>query len=337
MKNTIRLIGICAALFTLSCASGLTEEDLNARLAEQEVKFNELLVKKGLIASDTTATSSEDRADSSSNTSQFSDGSKYKSSMYFLSSLDRLMRDYQVFVAPDEELTNMMRCVTDWERSRAPELKRTERALAKKQGQSEEMHRQREAERRRRAWKQYRLDYMWETREDLGPPVFACSCGGQWNYSKSVNSKGRCTARRNCDWRLRGRGRSQGKVYSARPELMTRIETAELTVPERFHCQVSNARYVFDDYLGQSFVGISCSSPDTMHVQLRIYGDQRMVNIGDILSVPLRDAHRDPMGVLYKEEYKGTPYWVVTADATKVNVDQAATCPSRTEILEAAK
>ena len=60
-------------------------------------------------------------------------------------------------------------------------------------------------------------------------------------------------------------------------------------------------------------------------------------HIGDVISVPLRGADRDPNGVLSREPAGRKPgWWVVDADGSTLKVETAAKCPTVAEVVAAA-
>jgi hypothetical protein len=61
-----------------------------------------------------------------------------------------------------------------------------------------------------------------------------------------------------------------------------------------------------------------------------------VVNIGDVVSVPLGDTKRDPDGLLLlwnPTAPKGSPVWTVDADGASLKVEEPAKCPTVDEIL----
>jgi hypothetical protein len=62
-----------------------------------------------------------------------------------------------------------------------------------------------------------------------------------------------------------------------------------------------------------------------------------VINVGDEVSVPLAETHRDPDGVLFRVTERGGSPWTVDADGTALKVDAPAKCPSKDEILASVK
>jgi len=63
-----------------------------------------------------------------------------------------------------------------------------------------------------------------------------------------------------------------------------------------------------------------------------------MVNIGDVVSVPLGETKRDPDGLLLlwnPTAPKGSAVWTVDADGASLKVEEAAKCPSIDDIVSA--
>ena len=110
------------------------------------------------------------------------------------------------------------------------------------------------------------------------------------------------------------------------PEMMRRMETGGVKAPARFSCRVED---VIPEGTAKS---IRCSS-SRVPVSLRIAGDVKAVNAGDLVSVPLAGTKRDPDGVLFKSNPMKNGGWIVDADAASLTVDAAATCPSMDEVL----
>lgn len=108
------------------------------------------------------------------------------------------------------------------------------------------------------------------------------------------------------------------------PELMRRMAVASVEAPARFSCRVA------DIESRKKGLSIACTSFTKIESIIMVSSTPPAINVGDVVSVPLANQHRDPEGVLYKE--KGV--WVVDADAKDIAIETKAVCPSLDEIKQ---
>ena len=254
-------------------------------------------------------------------------------SQAFLTKLDELMADYAPDLPEVQDAGDLLRCVTEDALKNDPALKGARRSLEKKRTASV-----RAREKATQKFRDevvplnYRIDYDWETRKSGGrPPVYGCHITYRNGKEKWLESQSECY------WHVRQRGHAGQKVDPRRirvpgveakptygdgpPELMARIKAASIAVPAHFSCRVLE---VSPKKQGRF---VSCSEDSGIVVK----GDSARVNIGDLISVPLKDTKADPDGVLVK----GGESWVVHAAGSALTVDEHASCPSVEEILAA--
>jgi hypothetical protein len=284
-------------------------------------------------------------------------------SLELLSSFNRLMEGYEPAPPPAENKDDALRCATD---QAAKSDKSLGEVVAKARAAREAAEKARrvvERDFRERVRPlNHRIDYDWRTHGRKQPAQYGCwafSSGGGtvpgWvtrpGYDRSASdcaafsrTAGNFGYAIETDWRVRVPEGPFRFTYSETtdaptmpPELMRRIDLAKLAVPERFVCRVENVRP------SDSFAVVLCRAPLEPAPVVRLTGDAPSINIGDVVSVPLRDARRDPDGVLLKWDGgaalrvpKGAPLrWTLDADGQNVRVEQAAVCPTRDEIRTA--
>jgi hypothetical protein len=258
----------------------------------------------------------------------------------FLASLDKLMENYQPVLPDEVDNTDLLRCTTDYELSQDPDLKKGARGLIAQKKKSTKDRSKKAREFNRGKWIQYRIDYGWESREIKRPARHDCYANGRWqDVSRSLCS--RWNRRRflgyRWSWKVKTAERPPIGFYSREeapyrpPELMTRIRDAQITVPDRFYCKVENA------IKKGSGVRVHCQGEVAKGAYISVAGFMAKVHKGDVISVPLKGTQREPDGLLRKKDGRvdgrTRKVWVIDADASAVQVDEPATCPSREAIL----
>ena len=257
-------------------------------------------------------------------------------SMDFLASLDKLMADYKPTLPEVKDDTNVLACLTDAAMAQDPGLVVASKVLYADVRAAERARSSAEDRFERQKWLQYRLDYGWQTRvattQRLG------KCVSDYSGSSSSSSRSNCTYREhwvsgamldsfgNDDYDSIGQALYSHTTTPAKPELMARLEAAGGVVPDRFSCLVEAAE------VGAKAEGwpliIGCKGSPAAFIS--VSGDSPTVNIGDEVSVPLKDAAADPSGVLAKVG-RGQS-WRIAANKADLRVDTPATCPSDEEI-----
>ncbi len=321
-------VGVAA----LGCKpGGLTTEDVE-RLVDAR------LAARGIGAPSASGSSS---ANSASSAPSSEDGPA-AASLKFLARLDKLMEDY----APTDK-ESLLRCVTSDALKSTPELKKASESV--------------QQERKRKAEEFYstvyplafHYDLDWQTRGAKSPPVFGCwvvttlaghsqtqATDGSWDNTTKPECSGKHTSGPawahdtfEYTWKVKQpegqfvfRYTGIDKPPTQPPELMHRMEAASIKPLPRFSCLV-------DDVVSEKeHKTVKCVSSMTT-ASLRITGELKPINTGDLVSVPLAATKRDPDGVLFKHDPRNKGDWVVDADAASLTVDAAATCPSMDEIL----
>ena len=242
-----------------------------------------------------------------------------------LASLDVLMKDYQPDLPTLTDETDVLRCVTTADLKSDPRLKDVGRTLEKERQASERARRDAAATfRRERLPLDYRIDVGWADRTKKESDRYGCWDSGAGQVWMSLGESQCYNMSNTLVWKLRAPGETRPLYVNGGPELMKRIETARVTVPDRISCRVNDV-VQRDDHRT-----VACDGGP----EIRVYGDVPLAaNVGDLLSVPLKDAKRDPNGVLWKDISGGR--WVVDAEVATVKVDDNATCPTIDEILSA--
>lgn len=291
---------------------GLTTEDV------------ERLVDARLAARGIGAPSASGSSASPASASPSSEDGPAAASLKFLARLDKLMEDY----APIDK-SNLLRCVTSDAMKSTPELKKASESVQR--------------ERRRKAEEFYstvyplafHYDLDWQTRKDA---AVAPTSGRCWDSSKNQWEDDRFNSFANCAYRTQRwvpatpghpawfRYTGSETAPTQPPELMHRMEAASIKPLARFSCLV-------DDVVSEKeHKTVKCVSSNPL-ASLRVTGELKPINTGDLVSVPLAATKRDPDGVLFKHDPRNKGDWVVDADAASLTVDAAAICPSMDEIL----
>jgi hypothetical protein len=281
-------------------------------------------------------------------------------SMNFLAQLDGLMDGYSPILSEEVDSTDLLRCTTDFELSEDAELRQGANKLFQEKKAAEKEREIQQAAFEREKWRQYRIDLQWNERMYV-KDIYAClSCdymgGREWlvvasSYGEYINrstclSWGRDNGPGGCNggddqyyWKLYRSEVTDDFLYSMTesprvPELMARIESTKVPIPNEFHCLVENAEKAKDS------VYIDCKGENPEGTYIVAKGEMRMVHRGDLISVPLAEVKREPSGVLYKKRRKvggsSTMVWAVSADAARVALVTPATCPTKEEILAGA-
>lgn len=263
--------------------------------------------------------------------------SEWERSNDFLAELDRLMSDYKPQLPEVRDDTDVLACVTEAGLAQNENLKAASSALYAdvRKGQKAREEAERAFERRR--WLQYRFDMDWAKRiatKEI-PPQEVCREDYWGDYNCWVTPAKHLDAFGNDDYDRQGQHLYSRTETPDKPELMKRVEAAGLAIPERFWCKVEQAS------VGQESDGwpllVACKGNVTSFITVR--GDAPSVNIGDIVSVPLKDTAFDPMGVLAKVGDGRT--WQITATSDTLKLETPAECPSDETIalkaLETAK
>lgn len=276
-------------------------------------------------------------------------------SLAFLAKLEKLMDGYVPSLPPSETDANLLRCVTSRALTSDPALKSAGDKLITKRDKARKERDKALAELYALS---FRIDHDWRTKKRDIPAVYGCcdTDDGKKNLGNCETSYSAA----GCNsvgglWAVVVPADTGKYVYTrttqaptSPPEVMTSIQDAKLEIPARFACKVDDVGSekmltlaptddpnTFTEKTSQFWI-VSCAAPSALEVVLRISGDLATINAGDVVSVPFAAAHR-PEGVLLKTAGERTLRWTVDADATALTVDVAATCPSVSEIVAAAK
>jgi len=346
----------------LACKANPSPDELN-RLIDQRLADRGLATMPAASASTSPSSSSPSASSSAASAPHppSKEGDAVAASLAFLAKLDELMKDYKpdVPVVEDqvvEDKSDLLRCVTtdarrspDFQKA-ASKLKKMADAAKKQADAAKEQRRRKEAEFYGSRYQlAFRYDLDWATRKGKAVPAqYACF---NVNYSAWTDSFVRdvgvtremCAANNHTpalmfsylEWRVRTPGRSEFFVYSDSetaptqpPEMMRRMDAAAVKLPARFSCRV-------EDVVPDGGVKVVRCASSRTPASLRVAGDVKVVNAGDLVSVPLAGTKRDPDGVLLKTNPVKNGGWVVDADGPSLTVDAAATCPSMDEVLAA--
>jgi hypothetical protein len=285
-------------------------------------------------------------------------------SMAFLHRLDELMKGYEPELPQVVDNTDALRCVTTYAGQTDPRLKDLAAKTAADKKASLAAREQAEREFRDKVRPlNFRIDYDWKTRGIVSPPVYGCWVTGNWSGNaewRDVGSEGSCVRMASyyavsTEWKVKVPGGSLIYTYtrstdppSAPPELMRRIASANVTLPDRFACRVADAVSVGDRVVVRcgeaalhrtSTPPASASETESRYAPIiRLTRSIPLVNIGDVVSVPFANTKRDPDGLLLlwnPTAPKGRPVWTVDADGASLKVEEAAKCPTVDEIVSA--
>ena len=325
MSRFLLAVGISTLL---SCGNNDEMEALQSEM----VTLKQRLVEQNVIKSDEEQAKLDEMEASKP---------EWARAMDFLASLDKVMADYQPVLPDEVDNTDLLRCTTEHEFSLDPDLKKGARGLQQQKRASTKERSKKARDFNRGKWVQYRLDYGWEAREISRPARHACYSGGRWKDYLSRSTCSKWNRRRflgqSWSWREKSPERPPIGVYSREvapykpPELMRRVQGAGIEVPERFKCKVEEAKPKGKE------VRIYCKGDVAKGAYIRVPGAMNKVHKGDVISVPLKGSRREPDGVLQKKDGRvdgrTRKVWVLDADASTLQVDEPATCPSRDDIL----
>jgi hypothetical protein len=266
-------------------------------------------------------------------------------SLLFLARLEELMKDYRPVLPPNDDSSDLLRCITTDALATEPSLQRSAATFEKKRQTAERKRRTAtETFLRDTVPLQYRIDYGWKERGSPKPAVY--SCESDTYVCDACSSKASCDGKAwegyGLKWILKAPEGPFLFTYSGTkdpptkpPELMTRIDDAHIVTPERFACRV------FDVFASGTGRFIVCYTDTKAPTALRVSGKLDTVHVGDVVSVPLAGVKRDPSAVLSLADVarvsEKVRTWLIDADAASVVVDQHALGPSTDEILTASK
>jgi hypothetical protein len=268
-------------------------------------------------------------------------------SIAFLIRLDKLMEGY-VPAVPLRDNAHLLRCLTTHALENDPELRSAGNVLISRREKALK-------ERDRKIQQLYvlstRIDIDWASKRVLIPEIKSCWADGILQYDECCGADGECGPQ---GWRVDVPAERRFLYSQAKeppttpPELMVRVESAKLKPLERFSCLVEDVRTesmltlvangepdVFSERT-LSFAMVDCEAPKPMLISLRVSGDVRSLNAGDVVSIPLANSHR-PEGAVLKIPDDRRLRWIVDGDITELRVDHAASCPPITEIVAASK
>lgn len=368
MGNSVFLL----AIFSLGC--GPTAEEIEATI---DARVEARLLEEKLIKSE-----EEKQAEMAVEEAK----PAWEKSMDFLAELDALMAGYQPTLPDEVDNTDVLRCTTDYELDVDKELKLGARALVKQAQASAKAREKRLRDFEKSKWVQYRIDYGWESRNGVNPikdcffsilePCWRGCAGpktcdgwrecpydgmqgcyqqydnGNGSYADQYVPKVRYYAEEGAPsyrYGEEGTNRYSRTTTPDKPELMKRIEAADLAIPNRFTCKVENAR------LEKDHVMVQCKGNQPALTHLRLSGEPpRMIRRGDLVSVPIGTESVDPIsmkavqgasdsveGTVTKDEVRidrrDHRVWLIHADGAALSFDELGECPAREDILEAAK
>jgi hypothetical protein len=331
-------------------------------------RVDERLAERGLTtAPSASASTAAPRASSSSADPANDSNALVAETFSSLARFEDLMKGFEPTLPEVVDKTDMLRCVTSLQSSTDPTLAKASASLVSERAAAEKN--------REKARKDFlahvlplnnRVDYDWSTRGAKSPAIYGCwlhednpySGGSTEFWVEHVSGKVPREAD-DCDLATRA-AYSQG--YSAHgtwkiripegaflftysgtevaptspPELMKRVDEAHVVVPERVACRVR------DVVLRAEHAIVECRAPAAVRLnhgglEIHLTGTAPILNIGDVVSVPLRDAHRPAAPVLGLGERgtSKTSAWTVDADATTAKVEETAICPTPAEITSA--
>lgn len=343
---------LAAAIGIAGCSRpGVDEEDIK-RVVDQRLR------SYGIAMPDASASASAPSA-----TPRQAPADAAAASLELLASFDRLMEGYEPSLPPVEDKTDVLRCTTDLAVKSDKDLGQLAAKAQADRTAAEKVRRGAERDFRERVRPlNNRIDYDWKTHGGKQPAQYGCwafSPGGGmapgWvtrpGYDRNAGdcadfarTAGNFGYSIQTDWRVRVPEGAFKFTYSqtteaptAPPELMRRIDLAKIAIPGRFACRVDNVKP------SDSFAVVLCQAPADPAPLVRLSGELPNINVGDLVSVPLRDARRDPDGVLLKWD-GGSAFrkgkvaalrWTVDSDGKSVKIEQAAACPASSEIRAA--
>lgn len=178
--------------------------------------------------------------------------------------------------------------------------------------------------------KAFRIDFDWRTRMNKPIPAeFGCfnATYGRWTNIASPDFCAHNPYSYDVDfvWKVQVPAKEPTYTYTGTttaptkpPELMRRMESGGIALPQRAFCRVADV-----STKGGARV-VACGKAD-VPLRFRITGGP-VINAGDLVSVPVAGARRDPDGVVFKDE----DGWTIDADGGALSLDFA---PSQREAL----
>jgi hypothetical protein len=231
----------------------------------------------------------------------------------FLASLDKLMDGYSPPLPEVKDDTDVLGCVSEAGMAEDPGLAAASRVLL---ADLEGARRARDAAARAlegRRWLQYSLDYDWErrvaTKEEKAPVRHLDAFGlGDYDFA--------------------GQYLYSGTTTPEKPEVMKRMEAESLTVPERFWCKVKQQIVLKE--AGVSYLVCDGEVESVLQFLIDVLSVR---NVGDVVSVPLRDSKgwfvegllRKPAGNETRDRFSGL--WHVDS-LNDPKLETPAECPS---------
>jgi len=343
MKPSTTVIGVAthsfAMLLLMGC--GPSQEDIQTMIEASNDELRQELIAANVVDSE------EEKQRAAQTEAAKPDWWK---SMEFLGTLDGLMANYEPMLTADVDNADLLSCTTTYEFDIDPELKRRAKSLLKQQKASDKARYAKERAFEQAKWTQYQLDYAWKTRVVEHPTVYACKFMGRWilpgsaKYA-SFNTKYKCDdgLYNDIKWAKYSDERESTSLYTGRPiseagamsppVLMTYVQENALTVPDRFHCLVSD---VERGAANQAYIYCRGNRPSGSFI--RVSGELGLIHRGDSVSVPLKNSAHEAGGVLSKvDRTMGTSsqkVWMIDAGSQTLVQEEPASCPTRDEILE---
>ena len=330
-----------ALLFLVGC--GPSQEEIQGMIAASNAQLRQELIEADVV----------DSEDEKRRAAQVEAAKpNWWKSMEFLGTLNELMANYEPILEEDIDSADLLACTTSYEFAVDPELKRGARSLFKQQKAAERARANKEQSFERDKWKQYQLDYAWKDRVEAHPTLYACKLLGRWvlpgsaQYSK-FNTKAKCndSVYNDIKWAKYTEEKESTSFYTGRPiseegamsppVLMTYIQESGVTVPDHFHCLVADVEKGAKE---EAYIYCRGNRPEGSYI--RVSGELGLIHKGDSISVPIKNTPRALFGVLSKVDRKigstTQKVWMIDADASAIQRDDPATCPTREEILEGA-
>lgn len=250
-------------------------------------------------------------------------------SQAFLDTIAALMQGYEPGLPEIDDPSEVLRCLTTEAIEADSMLSKAVTGLKRTQQHAEDARTKAAETALNRLPLEYRLDLGWQDRVEMTEAKYGCL---QWQVEVSISGYGR--NKRTCAKRgLISASKPvspEAPLYpNGPPELMKRLESAAISVPDRFHCRVASVEPE------AAYRAVGCADA----VQLHLFGEGSSspsgVNKGDVVSVPLAGVRHDPHGVLWRS-FGDQGGWVVDVDAKTLVVEDRAVCPTTSEVLLAA-
>jgi hypothetical protein len=251
----------------------------------------------------------------------------------FIRQLSKLMEGYDPKLPVIQDDTNVLECAS------TAAYKNDQSLVVAAKVLSSDVERARKNQNRikrnfeRRRFLQYRIDLNWEQRVASQASAWRCTEGSDW-----IDSADTCRyydgdwyqiisdAFGNDEYDAVGQHLYSRDTIPQPPELMKRMEAAQMVPVERLHCRVTDIVY------GPEREGspqlIQC---DGDVLRLRVFGAASLAHIGDVLSAPLAGTHRNPEGVLAKTAGRDA-YWRLDLPGSDLKVESSVACKSDEQI-----